>query len=112
MRVNQDGYFRKRWPDAAEMFHRFIWRARKGPIPDGYEINHLCGNRACQNGEHLECIDGTEHAIKTNSERYAHEKVEAKKVWEETRCTPTHLKTIYGARAYGWVREWKRERAQ
>jgi hypothetical protein len=107
IRMNQDGYFRKRWSGEAEMFHRFIWRARKGPIPEGFEINHLCGNRACQNVEHFECICGTEHAVKTNQERYTHEKVEARKLWEETECSATALKKLYGWRAYGWVREWK-----
>ena len=109
MRMNQDGYFRKRWFGDAEMFHRFIWRARKGPIPEGFEINHLCGNRACQNVEHFECIDGTEHAIKTNEERYSHIHEEARKLWEETGCSATRLKERYGWCAYGWVRKWKAE---
>ena len=73
-KLNQDGYFRKRWNVAgetvAEMFHRFIWRAHKGEIPEGYEINHKCGCRACSNVDHLECIPGSEHAILTNKERY------------------------------------------
>jgi hypothetical protein len=68
-KLNADGYFRKLFKDGHEMFHRFIWRARKGPIPEGFEINHLCGNRACQNVEHMECIHGSEHASKTNMER-------------------------------------------
>lgn len=71
-KLNKDGYFRKRWGSdgQVEMFHRFIWRAHNGEIPEGYEINHLCGCRACSNVEHLECIPGTEHTIKTNRERY------------------------------------------
>lgn len=68
-RLNADGYYRKRWKDGFEMFHRFLWRATNGPIPEDHEINHLCGNRACQNVKHMECITGTEHAIKTNTER-------------------------------------------
>jgi hypothetical protein len=69
MKLNVDGYFRKRWHPEMEMFHRFMWRAHKGPIPEGHEINHLCGNRACQNVNHMECIDGLEHAVKTNRDR-------------------------------------------
>jgi hypothetical protein len=42
-RLNPDGYFRKRFGKELEMFHRLIWRANKGEIPIGYEINHLCG---------------------------------------------------------------------
>lgn len=106
-KLNADGYYRKRWANEIEMFHRFIWRARKGPIPDGYEINHLCGNRACQNVDHLECIPGEDHAIKTNRERYAHINAEAKRIWQDTGCTPTKLAKNYGWKAYGWVRKWK-----
>lgn len=109
-RLNADGYFRKRWVDGIEMFHRFIWKARKGEIPEGFEINHLCGNRACQNVDHMECISGTEHAVKTNKERYAHTREEAKGIWLATGCSATALKKTYGWAAYGWVREWKRER--
>ncbi len=110
-KLNADGYYRRRWGDnSIEMFHRFIWRARKGPIPDGYEINHLCGNRACQNVDHMECIPGEEHAIKTNKERYSHIKREAKEYWLATGCTATALKEKFKrATAFNWVREWKRE---
>ena len=69
-KVNKDGYFRKRWADSFEMFHRFIWRAHYGDIPKGYEINHKCNNRGCCNIEHLECISRKEHLILTNQLRY------------------------------------------
>lgn len=105
--LNSDGYFRKRWKDGLEMFHRFVWKAHNGEIPDEYEINHLCGNRACQNIQHLECIHGKDHAIKTNQERYADVNQEARKLWEETNCSPTELANKYGWRAYKWVRNWK-----
>ncbi len=108
-RLNQDGYFRKRWKNSFEMFHRFIWEAHHGAIPKDYEINHLCGNRACQNVSHLECITGAEHAIKTNKERYLDVQEEAKKRWETTQCSPTELARTYGWRAYKWVRKWKEQ---
>jgi hypothetical protein len=107
-KLNHDGYFRKRWGNTLEMFHRFIWRAKKGEIPEGYEINHLCGNRACQNIDHLECITGHEHAVKTNKERYSHlKKDEAFKSWKDTGCSAATLSRTYGWSAYRWVREWK-----
>lgn len=71
--TNQDGYFRyyiRGHQEKPEMFHRSIWRLRKGPIPDGFEINHTCHNRGCCNIEHLECIGGADHAKLSNEERW------------------------------------------
>ena len=88
-RLNADGYFRKRWTAAGknvlEMFHRFIWRAHKGDIPEGFEINHLCGCRSCCNIKHLECIEGSQHAILSNVERYQDSIAMFKKLIEENK---------------------------
>ena len=69
-KTNKDGYFRKRWVNGFEMFHRFIWRAHHGDIPVGHEINHKCHNRGCCNIEHLECLSRNEHLVMTNKERW------------------------------------------
>lgn len=81
---NKDGYVRicdKPRPHGGKlvMRHRWMWEQVMGPIPEGYEINHLCKNRRCCNVKHLECIDGREHAIKSNKERYEPEYQEFKK---------------------------------
>ena len=36
--------------------HRWSYAYFVGPIPDGYEVDHLCKSRACCNPEHLEAI--------------------------------------------------------
>ena len=78
-KLNQDGYFRKHWITEGfrekEMFHRFIWKAFKGEIPDDYEVDHMCRNRACCNINHLRCISRKEHEIHTNQTRYRDRKV-------------------------------------
>lgn len=118
-KLNPDGYFRKLWGNTrakpvAEMFHRFIYRAHKGEIPAGYEVDHLCNNRACCNPEHLEAIDGSAHAIKSNEERYRERHDAAKAYWLEHRCTGTALGGLYGvdlSTACGWIKGWKKELA-
>ena len=69
--LNADGYYRRIWPNRVyEMFHRFIWRIHNGSIPEGFEINHKCKNRACCNPEHLETLSNYDHTVLTNKERY------------------------------------------
>lgn len=73
--LNHDGYFRKRYESSRkskkslEMFHRTMWKHFNGEIPEGYEIDHKCKNRACFNVAHLQCIDGSLHASLSNIER-------------------------------------------
>ena len=36
--------------------HRRAWVRARGPIPAGMTVDHLCGQRACQNVEHMELV--------------------------------------------------------
>jgi hypothetical protein len=47
--------------------HRYAWERFKGPIPDGYVIDHLCRVRLCVNPDHLEPVP-----IAKNLKRGAH----------------------------------------
>jgi hypothetical protein len=111
-KLNKDGYFRRRLPITGEyvMFHRYQWEQENGKIPEGFEIEHKCKNRACCNLEHLECIDGSEHAILTNSTRYAERLEAAHKYWLETGCRGVDLFRVFGVThscACRWIRGWK-----
>ena len=75
-KLNTDGYFRKQWANATEMFHRFTYRAHKGPIPAGYEVDHLCGFRACVNPNHLRAVSKQQHRVETNKSRILHRTIE------------------------------------
>ena len=41
--------------------HRLLWEARHGPLPPGWVVHHLCGQRACVNDDHLWPMRNGEH---------------------------------------------------
>lgn len=117
-KLNADGYFRYtiRNPDGKGrgkhvMYHRYVWEQAYGKIPDGYEIDHICRNRACCNLEHLQMLEGHEHAVKGNKIRYADRKRAAKEFWMNNKnITGTKLAELFGVSfsvGCKWIREWK-----
>ena len=69
-KMNPDGYFRKRINGEKMMYHRHIWEKYNGPIPEGYEVDHLCKNRGCCKIGHLQILLTSEHRSKDGMERY------------------------------------------
>lgn len=117
-KLNADGYFRYRIPNPdgkgrceLVMYHRYVWEQKYGKIPDGYEIDHICRNRACCNQEHLQMLEGSEHAIKGNKIRYADRKNKAKEYWLQHKdVTGTKLAEIFGvsfSAGCKWLRDFK-----
>ncbi len=41
--------------------HRLVWETLVGPIPDGFQVDHLCRNTGCCNPDHLEPVTPKEN---------------------------------------------------
>jgi hypothetical protein len=42
--------------------HRYVWELHYGPIPEGMQLHHVCGERACICVDHLKLVTTLEHA--------------------------------------------------
>lgn len=55
------GYRGKPW-----LVHRAVYTEVVGPIPDGFQIDHLCRNTSCCNPAHLEAVTQRENILRGN----------------------------------------------
>lgn len=64
--LSRNGYGRIQANYKSTGAHRYFYEKANGKIPDGFEIDHLCGNRACVNAEHLEAVTHFENIMRGN----------------------------------------------
>lgn len=89
---NGYGMFRA-WPDRNQVLvHRLVWEMLVGPIPAGFEIDHLCRNRRCVNPDHLEPVAQRENLMRSG----AWSAVNARKI----ACAQGHPYTAENTRIY------------
>ena len=58
---NNSGYGQFSWLGGTRSAHRVAYMAAKGPIPEGYHIDHLCRVKLCVNADHLEAVTPAEN---------------------------------------------------
>ncbi len=73
------GYGIGSWNQKRIVIHRLSYEWFKGPIPEGLVIDHLCGNRLCQNPDHMEAVTLGENVRRGQLRR-----------WDEYRASPSY----------------------
>lgn len=66
--LDKDGYGQVVVPGVGtRRTHRLMYEAKVGPIPEGFEIDHLCRVRNCANPDHLEAVTRRENSLRSES---------------------------------------------
>ena len=66
--IDKDGY--GRWNcnvTGSPIAHRAVYILKRGPIPDGLTLDHLCRNRSCVNPDHMEAVTNKENLMRGTS---------------------------------------------
>lgn len=59
------------WLDGRNVYpHRFAYEVVRGPIPDDFVLDHLCGVRLCANPFHVEAVEVAENARRATDVRF------------------------------------------
>ena len=58
------GYGQVWFEGRVQQAHRIVYEALIGPIPEGFELDHLCRNRCCVNPAHLEPVTSRENTMR------------------------------------------------
>lgn len=61
---NRFGYGTVYYHKRTRIVHKLVYEHFCGPVPNGKQLDHLCGNRACSNFEHLDPVTPRENTLR------------------------------------------------
>jgi hypothetical protein len=62
--ARRNGYAYFTVANRTTLAHRYVFEFFKGPIPEGFTIDHLCRNTSCVNPFHLEAVTRGENVLR------------------------------------------------
>lgn len=71
-----NGYGRVKRDGRLQWAHRWYWEQERGPVPVGYDLDHLCRNKPCVNPTHLEPVTKAENQRRGNASKLTWEQVD------------------------------------
>jgi hypothetical protein len=106
------GYGQIRYHGKTYYVHRVIHEALIGPIPDGFQVDHLCFNPPCCNPAHLEAVTRDENMARSRAGARGANVAASNAA--KTHCPRNHPydeeNTYVNAEGFRWCRACRRER--
>ena len=83
--IGANGYGYGHFAGSREVAHRGMYEQAVGDIPEGMQLDHLCGNRACVNPDHLEPVTPGENTRRGSLAKLTADDVRAIRASSESR---------------------------
>jgi len=61
-----DGYGQASLQYKTGRAHRIFWQTKRGPIPEGMVLDHVCRVRSCVNPDHLRVVTNKENVLRNS----------------------------------------------
>lgn len=108
--------FPRKGPQGARALplHRLAYLSKHGPasIPEGWEIDHICGRRSCANRSHLRPLNRSDHKRVTALMRGVEKKEAGWCYYRYYRPHWSELVSVFDIKpktAQAWIQAWNKE---